>query len=44
MVDFKLNQMTHRRIQLNLKNLGKVEIKSNDWWQTSISSKMPWQS
>ncbi len=44
MDDFKPNQMTQGKIQLNFKNLGKVEIKSNDQWHTSISLKTRWQS
>jgi hypothetical protein len=34
MIDLKLNQMTCGRIQLNRKDHGKVEIKSNDLWHT----------
>jgi len=32
MTDFKLNQMTCGRAQLNKKDHGRVEIKSNDLW------------
>jgi hypothetical protein len=41
MVELKLNEMTPSKPQLNQKNYGIVEIKSNDPWQSSISSKKP---
>ncbi len=37
--DFKLNQMNPRKVQLNQKDHGKHQSKSNDPWQSSISSK-----
>jgi hypothetical protein len=37
MVELKLNEMTPSKPQLNQNNCGKVEIKSNDPWQNSIS-------
>ncbi len=39
MAKLKLNEITLSKPQLNQKNCGKVEIKSNDSWQNSISSK-----
>jgi hypothetical protein len=39
MTNFKLNQMNHEKVQLNKKDHGKPQSKSNDPWQNSISSK-----
>jgi hypothetical protein len=36
--------MTYGRVQLNQKNCGSVQIKSNDPCQTLINSKSAWQS
>jgi hypothetical protein len=39
MVELKLNELTHGRFQLVQKNHGRLQIKSNNLWQTSVSSK-----
>jgi hypothetical protein len=42
MIELKLNQMTHGKLQSNQSYHGRTQIKSNDMWQSLIQLKTPW--